>query len=158
MPKLDLSLTPEDLHDYLMEQRTVRLATSTPDGRPQVVPLWFVWVDGTLFLNTTLGNLTVRNLEANPAASAVIDDGLSYSELRGVILTGVVERADDDPRVEAVKDAWSRKYMGGNPVPYDRWRGRVWLRLVPGQIASWDFRKIPEAKERARAGEASGGG
>ncbi|MBI4261381.1 MAG: pyridoxamine 5'-phosphate oxidase family protein, partial [Actinobacteria bacterium] len=36
---------------YLDDQPTVRLATVGPDGAPHVVPLWFAWVDGTLFVN-----------------------------------------------------------------------------------------------------------
>ena len=150
MSRLDLSLTQEELEAFLTRQRTVRLATVDGTGRPQVVPLWFVWLDGTMFFNSTLGNVTVRNVEANPIVSAVVDDGDAYDELRGTLLRGPLERADGDDRVDRVKALWSAKYMGGNPVPYDRWRNRVWLRLVPERISSWDFRKIPEARAKAR--------
>ena len=151
MAKLDLSLTPNELEDFLAGQRTVRVATVDRRGRPQVVPLWFMWLDGALFLNSTLGNLTVRNLLANPRVSAVIDDGVPYEELRGAILRGPVARAEDDPRIPAVAEAWSAKYMGGNPVPYGKWKNRAWFRLDPEEITSWDFRKIPEARARAKA-------
>jgi nitroimidazol reductase NimA-like FMN-containing flavoprotein (pyridoxamine 5'-phosphate oxidase superfamily) len=155
MAKLDLSLTDQELEDFLVIQRTIRLATATPRGRPHVVPLWFVWVDGTVFMNTTLGNVTVRNLEDNPRATGSIDDGETYETLRGVLLQGHMERADDDPRLDTVMHRWSEKYMGGNPVPYARWKNRAWFRLRPEAITSWDFRKIPAAK--ARAGTASDG-
>lgn len=155
MPKLDLSIPAPELEAYLTEQRTVRLATVSPDGRPQVVPLWFVWLDGAVFLNSTRGNVTIRNLERRPVATGVVDDGLDYAELRGVVLEGRVDWADDDPRLEVVKDRWSRKYLGGNPIPYDRWRGRVWFRLVPDRVSSWDFRRIPQAKAKARSEEGS---
>jgi nitroimidazol reductase NimA-like FMN-containing flavoprotein (pyridoxamine 5'-phosphate oxidase superfamily) len=155
MAKLDLSLEPRELEDFLTTQRTVRLATVDGQGRPQVVPLWFVWRGGTLFLNSTLGNLTVRNLEANPQVSAVVDDGEAYEQLRGAILRGRVERADDDPRIPSVAGAWSEKYMGGQPVPYGRWKDRAWFRLTPDDITSWDFRKIPEGKARRAAEEAA---
>jgi nitroimidazol reductase NimA-like FMN-containing flavoprotein (pyridoxamine 5'-phosphate oxidase superfamily) len=115
-----------------------------------VVPLWFAWLDGTIFMNSTLGNLTVEQFTANHQVAGVVDDGPTYDELRGVVMHGRIEWADDDPRIPAVKQAWSEKYMGGNPVPYDRWRNRVWLRLTPDRFTSWDFRKIPQAKARAR--------
>jgi len=146
----DLSLTPQELEAYLAEQRTVRLATVDDRGHPQVVPLWYVWLDGTMFLNSTLGNLTVDNLERHPRVSAVVDDGDSYDELRGAILRGEVERADEDSRIDRVAELWSIKYLAGNPVPYGRWRNRVWMRLAPDDVASWDFRKIPAARPRAR--------
>lgn len=151
MAKLDLSLTDEELNEYLKEERTIRLATASQDGTPQVVPLWFVWMDGVVFMNSTVGNVTVRNLERSPAAAGVVDDGPTYEELRGVILRGKVEWAADDPRLEEVKRTWSEKYMGGGPVPYDRWKGRLWFRLEPQEISSWDFRKIPEARARTKA-------
>ena len=152
MAKLDLSLTREELEEFLVSQRTIRLATATRPGRPHVVPLWFVWVDGTVFMNTTLGNLTVRNLQENPQATGSIDDGDTYDTLRGVLVHGTVERADDDARLDTVMHRWSEKYMGGNPLPYARWKNRAWFRLVPERITSWDFRKIPRAKARAGTG------
>jgi PPOX class probable F420-dependent enzyme len=151
MGKLDITLTDDELHGFLAKQRTIRLATASPDGRPQVVPLWFVWIDGIVFMNSTQGNVSIRNVEANPRATGAVDDGEPYEELRGVVIEGAVEWANDDPRLETVKETWSNKYMHGNPVPYDRWKGRRWFRLLPERVTSWDFRKIPEAKARAKA-------
>ena len=85
MAKLDLSLTAPELESFLSGQRTIRLATATPTGQPHVVPLWFVWVDRTVFMNSTLGNVTIQNLERNPAATGSVDDGEAYEELRGVL-------------------------------------------------------------------------
>jgi PPOX class probable F420-dependent enzyme len=151
MGKLDITLTDDELHGFLAKQRTIRLATASPDGRPQVVPLWFVWIDGIVFMNSTLGNVSIRNLQRNPRATGSVDDGGPYEELRGVVIEGSVEFTADDPRLESVKQAWSEKYMNGGPVPYDRWRDRMWFRLSPQRVTSWDFRKIPAAKARARA-------
>ena len=156
MGRLDLSLTPEERDRFLEEQRTVRLATVDEGGEPQVVPLWFVWLHGAIFFNTTLGNRSIRSVGARPLAAATVDDGEAYGELRGVTFRGVVERSDDDSRIGDVKAVYARKYYGGDPVPFDRWRGRAWFRLTPDHEASWDFRKIPEARERARAAEGRG--
>ena len=150
--KLDLSLTAGELESYLAEQRTVRVATVRPDGAPHVVPLWFVWHGGGLFLNSTLGNPTVDNMMRTGVASAVIDDGESYDALRGVVLTGSVARLSDGPPPD-VERIWSDKYLGGSELPYRRWKDRTWLRLDPDRVASWDFRKIPEARARSRAEE-----
>ena len=153
MAKLDLSLSSNELEAFLTDQRTVRLATVASGNRPQVVPLWYVWLEGTMFMNSTLGNLTLRNLEARPEAAAVVDDGDAYHSLRGAILRGPVELAEGDSHVAEVTDRWSVKYMGGGPVPYQRWRNRVWLRLRPDEVTSWDFRKIPDARAKRAAEE-----
>lgn len=157
MAKLDLSLTVAERDAFLREGRTIRLATVGPGGVPHVVPLWFVWHDGTLFLNSTSGNPTVENMLRDGRAAGVVDEGEAYDELRGVVLTGRVEVAEDDPGVAEAERLWSEKYLGGNDPPYRQWRNRVWLRLVPERIASWDFRKIPEAKARRDADRAAEG-
>ena len=151
MARLDLSLSPAELDAFLEAQRTVRVATVGARGRPHVIPLWYVWLDRTMFLNTTRGNRSVRNVEANPAAAATVDDGESYDELRGVVLHGRLEEAEGDPRLERVLQAFSRKYYGGNPPPFTVWRNRFFLKLEPERITSWDFRKIPEARARRDA-------
>jgi hypothetical protein len=114
-----------------------------------------VWHGGVLYLNSTLGNPTVENLLRTGQAAAVNDDGQTYDSLRGAVLTGVAERADGDPRLPEVERTWSEKYLGGGELPYRRWRNRVWLRLSPARIASWDFSKIPEARARAQAAKES---
>jgi len=148
MARLDLSLTPAEVEAFLGGQRTARVATSDEGGMPHVVPLWFVWVDGALFVNTTRGNRSVRNMEANPRAAATVDDGEAYDDLRGVVVAGRMAEATDDPRLPAVRESFSAKYYGGNPPPFDRWRNRLFLRLDPDHITSWDFRKIPDVRAR----------
>jgi nitroimidazol reductase NimA-like FMN-containing flavoprotein (pyridoxamine 5'-phosphate oxidase superfamily) len=85
MARLDLSLSDQGLDEFLMSQRTTRVASTGEDGTPHVVPLWFVWHGGVLYLNSTLGNPTVENLLRTGQAAAVIDDGQTYDSLRGVV-------------------------------------------------------------------------
>ncbi len=155
MAKLDLSLTAEELDAYLATQRTIRLATMSGEGWPHVVPLWFVWIDRVVFMNSTRGNLTIRNVEMKPTATGVVDDGELYEQLRGVIIRGRIAWGQDD-RTDVVNQTWSEKYLGGNPVPFERWKDRVWFRLIPEHVSSWDFRKIPEARARGRSDSGSG--
>jgi PPOX class probable F420-dependent enzyme len=138
-----------ELAAFLARAWTARVATTSPDGWPHVVPLWFVWMQGTLLVNTTRGNRTVRNLEADPRAAVSIDDGERYDELRGAVLRGdLVEAADDDGSLTA---AFGAKYFGGNQPHFASWRNRFFLRMEPQRISSWDFRKIPGALARREA-------
>jgi PPOX class probable F420-dependent enzyme len=138
-----------ELAAFLAGAWTARVATTSPDGWPHVVPLWFVWMQGTLLVNTTRGNRTVRNLEADPRAAVSIDDGERYDELRGAVLRGdLVEAADDDGSLTA---AFGAKYFGGNQPHFASWRNRFFLRMEPQRISSWDFRKIPGALARREA-------
>ena len=148
LARLEISLSEQELDAYLDEQRTARVATVGADGEPHVVPLWFVWLRGQVFLNSTLGNPTVENMLRTARATVVVDDGVEYDALRGVVLHCDAARADDDETLAEVERRWSVKYLGGNEPPYRRWRNRVWLRLRPDRTASWDFRKIPEARAK----------
>jgi hypothetical protein len=156
MARLSISLTADEIDALLAGQKTVRVATVGRGGLPHVIPLWFVWLGGSLFMNSTRGNATVANIEANPIAAAVADDGETYEDLRGVALRGPIVEAGRDPRIPDVEHQWSAKYLAGNPVPFTTWKNRVWLRLDPTTVRSWDFRKIPEARARKRAGEGTG--
>jgi nitroimidazol reductase NimA-like FMN-containing flavoprotein (pyridoxamine 5'-phosphate oxidase superfamily) len=153
MARLDISLTPEEVDALLSEHKAVRVATVGRGGVPHVVPLWFVWLGRSLFMNSTRGNATVENLASNPNAAAVVDDGETYDDLRGVVLRGPIVEAGDDPRRPDVEHQWSAKYLAGNPVPFATWKNRVWLRLDPTSVNSWDFRKIPDARARKRAAQ-----
>lgn len=153
--KLDIDLTPEEIDAFLREQRTVRVATVGSDGTPHAIPLWYVWHDGSMYFNSTLGNPTVDNLLREGRAAAVVDDGEEYDVLRGVVVTGTVTLAEDDPALPDVERAQSNKYLGGNEPPYKRWKSRRWFRLTPERFASWDFRKIPDALARRAAQRAA---
>ena len=152
MAPLDVSMTDGELAEFLSKAWTARVASVSSDGWPHVVPLWFVWHGGTLFVNTTRGNRTVRNLEADPRAAVTIDDGEQYDELRGAVLRGSMQElgseGDDAAEITA---AFGDKYFGGNQPHFASWHNRLFLRMEPEEISSWDFRKIPDALARRQA-------
>ena len=43
-----IAMTPEEVDNFLEQERTCRVATVNGDGSPHVSPLWFVWIDGAL--------------------------------------------------------------------------------------------------------------
>jgi nitroimidazol reductase NimA-like FMN-containing flavoprotein (pyridoxamine 5'-phosphate oxidase superfamily) len=156
--KLDIAMTPEEIEEFMASHRTVRIATIGPSG-PHNVPYWYTWYDGCIWFNTTLGNLAVRNLERDPRASATVDDGDVYEELRGVTINGRIEPVPrTDQRIEGVETTLSNRYLAGNPVPYANWSSRHWYCLRPDRVLSWDFRKIPAARARREAQRAATSG
>lgn len=147
VPRSQLRLTPAELDEYLATQRTVRIATVDEDGVPHVVPLWFVWHDGAIWLNSLKRSRRHRHLRDGRPVGLVVDDGDRYEELRGVRITGRPQVvADDDPvRVESYR-SFGRKYFGLDELPNQASYETV--RIAPDEIASWDFRKIPAGADR----------
>ena len=141
-----IAMTAEELDQFLRRERMCRVGTVGADGAPHVSPLWFVWDDTALWLNSIVKSQRWRNLERDPRISVVIDGGYDFGELHGAELVGRVEVVGDVPRTDAPNDAlveperlFGEKYSGG-PFVYD---GRhAWLRLVPDVVVSWDFRKM----------------
>src|SRR5215207_8217392 len=55
--------------------RNVWLATVRPDGRPHLVPIWFVTAADRWYLCTAPGSVKARNLGANPYMALALEDG-----------------------------------------------------------------------------------
>lgn len=61
--------------DRLEREANIWLATTRPDGRPHLVPIWFVWHDQEIYILTTLSTVKAKNLLANPRASVALENG-----------------------------------------------------------------------------------
>jgi nitroimidazol reductase NimA-like FMN-containing flavoprotein (pyridoxamine 5'-phosphate oxidase superfamily) len=142
-----IALSDAERDEFLAATRTCRVASVGRDG-PHVSPLWFVWLDGALWLHSLSRSQRWADLMRDPRVAVVVDDGEEYMELRGVELRGEVTvvgevprtRAEEVPELSAVEAAFAAKYLGGNEFGYDG--KHAWLRLDPAKIVSWDFRKI----------------
>jgi hypothetical protein len=141
-----IAMTTAEVDEFLATERTCRVATSGHDGRPHVVPLWFVWDGTSLWLNSVVRSQRWTDLARDPRVAVVVDAGVEYDQLRGVELSGDVVPAGDVPRTTAPDAAvataerlFAGKYAGGEFVPDGR---HAWLRLTPDKLVSWDFRKL----------------
>jgi hypothetical protein len=54
------------IRDSLADAGTTWLATVRPDGRPHVVPVGALWLDGAYYVTTGQGTVKGANLAANP--------------------------------------------------------------------------------------------
>lgn len=142
-----IAMTPAELDEFLAQERTCRVATLAPGG-PHVVPLWFVWDSGALWLSSVVRSQRWADVIRDPRVAVVVDAGQDYQELRGAEIRGIAEPVGEVPR-QGTGDAqlagpellFARKYLGSDSMPHDGRHG--WLRVTPSKITSWDFRKLP---------------
>jgi len=142
-----IAMTTAEVDEFLTAERTCRVATAGKDGRPHVVPLWFVWDGTALWLTSVVRSQRWTDLMRDPRVAVVIDAGVEYAELRGAELSGEVVPVGEiprtgaaDPVLDQVEQLFADKYADGVRVPPD---GRhAWLRLTPEKLVSWDFRKL----------------
>jgi nitroimidazol reductase NimA-like FMN-containing flavoprotein (pyridoxamine 5'-phosphate oxidase superfamily) len=143
-----IAMTVEELDTFLGGQRTCRVATVADDGRPHVAPLWFLWHDGNLWLNSLIRSQRWADLTRDPRVAVTVDAGEDYSELRGVEISGLAKAVGDVPRTSQrvpqllePERLYALKYTGRDSFTPD---GRhAWLVVAPDKIVSWDFRKNP---------------
>lgn len=105
------------------------LATTRPDGRPRVTPVWGVWVHGALYFDGPPTTRWARNLAASPNVSVHLENADDV-----VILEGVVEDLLTDAEVGArVVEACSTKYGRLRPRPR-ACSGCILARPAPGAV------------------------
>ena len=148
-----IRMTGAELRAFLDEQRIVQVATIGPNGRPHLMPLWYVVEDGegdpVLRGWTFAKSQKAKNLERDPRATISIDDGVQYQDLRGVMMECDVEVERDPEAVVPYGMALFERYgPGGELAPEVREmvlaqaQKRVGLRFVPTRVVTWDHRKL----------------
>jgi PPOX class probable F420-dependent enzyme len=136
-------MTAEELRSFIDDQRVVTCATIGPNGRPHLMPLWYVGDHEELRGWTYAKSQKTKNLERDPHATLQIEAGVEYQELRGVMMECDVEVVREG--VEAFGTALFERYAPGVDVG-DMIRQqapkRVGLRFKPTRTVTWDHSKL----------------
>ncbi len=127
-----MTTTPEA---RLHAERNIWMATTRPDGRPHLAPVWFVYVDDALWIGTGRGAVRTANLHTNANAAASLEDGDQPIVAEGSVV--IHERT----RPPAVVDAFLDKYGWDIRIDEDVDVGQVVvLELRPRK---WLFADLP---------------
>ena len=78
--------------------------------------LWYVMRDGEPWIYTYAKSQKVKNLERDPRATLLVEDGQEYQELRGVMMKANATVHDDFDTVAGCAEAIFVKYQGGPRV------------------------------------------
>ena len=97
-----MTLDPQ-IERRLQTEQNLWLATVRPTGSPHLVPIWFVWVAGKIYLCTAAESVKVRNLVQNPHVSIALEEGN-----HPVVIEGLAQPIGAVPK--SVIDAFKKKY------------------------------------------------
>ncbi len=134
-------MTDAELRGFLMAgTRTGKFATTRPDGRPHVAPVWFV-VDGDdLVFMTNSATVKGRSLRHDPRAALVVD--LEAPPYAFVLVEGTVSISEDLDEMLDQSIAIARRYMGEeNAQTYGRRNavaGELLVRLRMDHVVAVD--------------------
>jgi PPOX class probable F420-dependent enzyme len=149
--RAEIAMSPEELRAFLDEELTLTCATIGPNGRPHLMPLWFIRQGDVLASWTYGASQKVKNLERLPQATVQVEAGKKYEELRGAMLDCDVEIIRDREAILEIGVAVAYRYgLAPADAPHDLVRAgaeksgakRVGLRFRPTRIVSWDHRKL----------------
>ncbi len=84
MAKTNLDLTVDkDRHmdERLRSSLIIWLGSVRPDGRPHLVPVWFLWDGATILIFSQPDNQKIRNLQTNPNVILAVDDTMGGDDV-----------------------------------------------------------------------------
>lgn len=146
--RASIALSDDERHAYLADAKTIILVSIGRDGYPHAVPMWFVVEgDGCIYMTTYGRSQKAVNLRRNPKAALLVESGVRYEELKGVLLRGTAAVLDDLELCVRVLTHVHGKHMGalsGNDgeVMRAQARKRVVVKFTPERVSSWDHRKL----------------
>ncbi|WP_406508658.1 pyridoxamine 5'-phosphate oxidase family protein [Streptomyces sp. NBC_00212] len=137
-PARSLEQRKQDVLTRLEKDEDAWVATASASGEPHLMPLSFVWEDGTLLMCTRMTNPTLRNLRSGDRPVQVTlghtRDVVHITGTAIVIPTTELPTASGD--AFAAKIIWDPRTSG---PPY------TYFRVVPRRIQAWrEVNEIPD--------------
>ncbi|MBM3666306.1 MAG: pyridoxamine 5'-phosphate oxidase [Actinobacteria bacterium] len=145
-----IKLSDAERRELLELERVAIVSSNGPRGWPHSMPMWFTVRDDVIWVWTYAKSQKVRNLERDPRATLLVEAGVEYTELRGVMVESeaVIHR---EPEVVADfgKELTVRYSEGISSVEGDgaaaleaQAAKRVAISFPPLRTRSWDHRKL----------------
>ncbi|HEY2271155.1 MAG TPA: PPOX class F420-dependent oxidoreductase [Jatrophihabitantaceae bacterium] len=134
-------MSRERAYEFLAEgTRTGKLATTRPDGRPHVAPIWFVLDGDDLVFNTGAETVKGRSLRRDARAALTVD--LEEPPYAFVTVEGTVTIEDEPAQMLPYSIEIGRRYMGDERGEEFGRRnaveGELLIRLHPTRFVGFD--------------------
>ncbi len=156
MPRKDISMTESEIAQYVSAAHTVQVATIGPDGWPHVAPMWFVLDDeGRVAFRSFTKSQKIRNLNRDPTITLLVESGVEYGDLQGVMIKGTATLDTERDVVLRIYGDIARKYrlLGVEDPDAELIEAALGshaskntaVTVDPVSIISWDHRKLDGA-------------
>jgi len=121
---------------FLERYEIARLATSSPDSMPHVVPVSYIFSDSKFLIAVDYGTKKYQNLLRNPKVAIVVD---AIRPNRGVMIQGYAKIFERGPEFRKAYNIFHSKFSW---VRADPWKeGEApFIRINPSTKATWGFR------------------
>jgi len=104
-------LTQQEIVDLVSLAMPAHLATLDPAGFPRVIPIWFLWEDGSFYLSSGPQSRHVQDLARDPRAGLCLtieesQTETGYRPFRQIMVRGLAHVLPDTDA------SWARKLIG----------------------------------------------
>jgi PPOX class probable F420-dependent enzyme len=107
---VSVRLTEAETQEFLTASHTGILSTLRRDGSPAVMPMWFVVIDGHVYVRTLARSRKAGHMRRDPRVSFLVESGLAWRDLKAVVLSGRAIFETDPALIAAIDDAFDVKY------------------------------------------------
>ena len=145
--RASITMTDEEIATFIEQQRSGTFASIGASGFPHLVAMWYAVIDGQIWIETKSKSQKVANLRRDDRVTFLLEDGLTYDQLRGVSLEGRGQVIDDPDALWKVGISVFERYMGPyteelRPMVEAMIHNRVTVRVDVERARSWDHRKL----------------
>lgn len=122
------------------------LATQRVDGTIHLTAIWYLYKDGYLYFPTSSKSVKVRNVQANPTATAMIDTRVPGQE-QGISVSGPARVIDGEQGRRLVAEA-QKRYLTETALADPNVRLKyaefddVVIALTPARWVKWDIAQM----------------
>lgn len=120
--------------------RNYWVATTRPDGRPHVMPVWGIWLQDRFFFGTDPKSRKARNLRRNSSLVIHLESGDDV-----VILEGKAQAVDDPVLLKRLEEVYHEKYRIRMPLTAP---SVVVFSMVPAISFAWTEKDFPKTATR----------
>lgn len=142
-----ISMSPEELSDYLKTSRTIILVSNGKNGYPHPAPMWYAVSDNnTVYMTTFRKSQKAINIERDRRVALLVESGDRYEDLKAVLIYAEAELVED---IDAVANILYKISQQRGDVSQAKKEDavktvgkRIGLKFVPKKIVSWDHAKL----------------
>lgn len=149
---MGVQLDEIEIDEFLRDGHTVILATTRQSGEPFMTPLWFVYHEGAIFIQTPAKSAKVQHIKRDKRVCCLVEEGDKWIDLKSVVLNCDAEFIEDEDTAGVIAKLFNDKYkdfrpnMKATPKSTQKHysRSTALIKCVPreGEIRSWYNRKI----------------
>jgi nitroimidazol reductase NimA-like FMN-containing flavoprotein (pyridoxamine 5'-phosphate oxidase superfamily) len=145
-----IAMSENEAWSFVASRYKMIVAFSMPNGYSHATPIWFAADNRKLYFRFQDYKVKSRLIKSGKVC-CVLEEGHSYTELRGVVIWGRCHAVTDHALVSQIEEwltakygslRWRREQMPLSWVNERSNESRIHVQVDPEIVSSWDNRKL----------------